>query len=132
MVGGGNVELVILYLIFALAVGFIAGQRGRFGFGWFLVALLISPLIAVIVLALIPSRAHRSSSTDSRLGDQVRDKLLEERFAKHIRGHKPAFAYSMVYDVEFGGEKRRCRSKAEAIAFCLARTSQEEQARLLP
>jgi hypothetical protein len=110
-------ELALFYLIFAGAVGFIASQRGRSGAGWFVLAIVISPIIAVIVLALIPSRNAPARS----LQDQVRDQLLERRCAPYISKRKPAFAYSVVYDVDIGGDKRRSCSKAEAIAFCLSR-----------
>jgi hypothetical protein len=121
-------EFVLFYLICVFAVGFIASQRGRSGVGWFLLALLISPLIAVIVLALIPSRSPSATSLES----QVRDKLLESRFAHNIRAHKPAFCNSMVYDVELGGERRRFRSKAEALAFCMSRSQSDGPPQQLP
>jgi len=109
--------VILFYLIFCFAVGFIASQRGRSGFGWFLLSVLISPLLAVIIVALIPSRSPSATSLES----QVRDRLLESRFAQNIRARKPAFSNSVVYDVEIGGEKRRFRSKADAIAFCMSR-----------
>jgi hypothetical protein len=111
------VELLLFWLIFAGAVGFIASQRGRSGFGWFLLSAVISPLIAVLVLALIPSRSRAVSS----LEDQVRDMILEQRFASYITWYKPAFSNSVVYRVTIGGEKRRFRAKAEAIAFCISK-----------
>ena len=109
--------IALFYLIFAGAIGFIASQRGRYGAGWFLLALVISPIIAVIVLALIPSRNAPARS----LQDQVKDQLLERWFARYISKRKPAFAYSVVYDVNIDGDKSRFRSKAEAIAFCFSR-----------
>jgi hypothetical protein len=112
------VGLISFWIIFAFAVGFIASQRGRSGFGWFLLAILISPLIAVIILALIPSHTPSAVSLEA----QVRDRLLEDRFAHHIKSFKPAFSSSIVYEVDFNGEKRRFRTKAEAIAFCLSRS----------
>ena len=47
--------LVLGWVVFAIVVGIAASYRGRDGFGWFLLALLISPLVAVILLLLIPS-----------------------------------------------------------------------------
>lgn len=41
---------IVFWLIFAVVVGAIAAGKGRSGFGWFLLAVLISPLIAIIVL----------------------------------------------------------------------------------
>jgi len=107
------VLVILFYLIFCIAVGFIASQRGRSG----LLSVLISPILAVIIVALIPSRSPSATSLES----QVRDRLLEDRFAQSIRAHKPAFSNSLVYDVEIGREKRRFRSKADAIAFCMSR-----------
>lgn len=47
-------EWVIGWLIFAIVVGVIASSKRRSGFGWFLLAVLISPLIAVIAVAAMP------------------------------------------------------------------------------
>jgi hypothetical protein len=79
-------------------------------------------LIAVIIVALIPSRAAAAGSLES----QVRDTMLEARFSQHIRKHKPAFSNSVVYDVEFGGKRQRFRTKAEAIAYCMSQMPQDE------
>ncbi len=46
--------IVIGWLIFSIVVGAAAGARGRSGFAWVLLSLLISPLVAVIVLAILP------------------------------------------------------------------------------
>lgn len=48
-------ELLIIYLLFAFAVGAVASGRGRSGFGWFLVALIISPIISIIIVLILPS-----------------------------------------------------------------------------
>jgi len=45
---------VILWFMFAIVVGIGASSRGRNGFGWFILAAIISPLLAVILLALMP------------------------------------------------------------------------------
>lgn len=46
-------ELIAFWLIASIVVGVIATARRRNGFGWFLLALLISPLLAcLLVLAL--------------------------------------------------------------------------------
>jgi len=46
--------LVTLWLLFAILIGVAAKARGRFGIGWFLLAILLSPLIAGVILALLP------------------------------------------------------------------------------
>jgi hypothetical protein len=48
-------QLVVLWGLFAIVVAVAAGARGRNPLGWFLLACVISPLLAVILLALMPS-----------------------------------------------------------------------------
>lgn len=45
------------WLLFSIAVGVWAANRGRHGFGWFLIACFISPLIAAIFLAVTVNKA---------------------------------------------------------------------------
>lgn len=47
--------IVILWIILAVLVGYFASTRGRSGIGFFLLAVLISPLITFIVVLLIKS-----------------------------------------------------------------------------
>lgn len=47
-------EIVVVWLFFAALVGWAAGTKGRNGFGWFFIAILISPLIAAIIVLLVP------------------------------------------------------------------------------
>ncbi len=44
--------LVILWVGLAFVIGHLAGKRGRSGWGWLLLALVISPLLAGLILAL--------------------------------------------------------------------------------
>lgn len=48
-------EIFLFWLLFSIVVGVIAGSRGRSGAGWFLLAVVISPLLALILVALLPS-----------------------------------------------------------------------------
>lgn len=57
-------EWVFAWLVLAALVGAVAGNRGRSGFGWFLLCTLISPLLGLLlVLALDDKR--RPASTDA-------------------------------------------------------------------
>lgn len=49
-------EIVLGWLVFAVVVGIIASSRGRSGFSWFLLACVLSPILAVILVALMPSK----------------------------------------------------------------------------
>ncbi len=46
----------VFWVVFSVIVGIVASSRGRSGFGWFLLACVISPLLAVIAVALLPSK----------------------------------------------------------------------------
>ena len=47
-------DYVLLWIIFSIVAGAIASSRGRSGWGWFFLALIISPLVAVIAVAVMP------------------------------------------------------------------------------
>lgn len=46
---------LIVYLILSLVIGSAASQRGRNAFGWFLLSMLTTPLLAGVFLLLFPS-----------------------------------------------------------------------------
>ncbi|ODS01542.1 hypothetical protein AUC71_03100 [Methyloceanibacter marginalis] len=48
--------LIVLWLGLAVAIGAIASNKGRNFFGWFLLSLLLSPLIAGVLLAAAGSK----------------------------------------------------------------------------
>jgi len=51
---------LILWLVGSVVVGIAAAARGRLGVGWFVLAMLLSPLIAGFMLILFPALAdHR-------------------------------------------------------------------------
>ena len=74
---------LVFWFIFALAVGFIADARGRSGFGWFFLAILISPLIACVLILALPT--PRSKSALSGVG-------VYAHFVLNPFGWKPSFA----------------------------------------
>ena len=47
---------LVVWFVLAIATGFAAQSRGRDGPGWFLLAILISPPLALILLIAFPSR----------------------------------------------------------------------------
>jgi len=60
-------EIAFGWLFLAVVVGIIAANRGRSGFGWFLLSLVISPLIGgILVLALGAPKSDPSSDGEHR------------------------------------------------------------------
>jgi hypothetical protein len=50
--------VLFIWLGLAVVIGVAAGARGRSGFGWFLLAVLISPLLAGLLLIATPNKAR--------------------------------------------------------------------------
>jgi phosphotransferase system glucose/maltose/N-acetylglucosamine-specific IIC component len=49
---------IIIWLALAIVIGIAAARRGRSGLGWLVASLIVSPLIAAILLALLPDRRY--------------------------------------------------------------------------
>jgi hypothetical protein len=54
------VPVAVIWLIFAIVVAAAANGRGRTGFGWFILAVVISPLLAGLLLAILPDLQTRA------------------------------------------------------------------------
>ncbi|MCI5531407.1 MAG: zinc ribbon domain-containing protein [Caecibacter massiliensis] len=92
----------IAYIIFAVLVGIWAGRRGRNGIIWTLAALLVSPVLAAIVLAVmkdlsIEQELERSRRENGMLKERVavseadmhsRMDHIENRM-DHLEGNEP-------------------------------------------
>jgi len=81
---------VLFWIGLAIVIGMAAGSRGRSGFGWFLLALVISPLLALILIALMPSLARPAgaeaaptTATHVKCPDCAELILKEARVCKH-------------------------------------------------
>lgn len=77
-------DLFLLWIILAIVIGVIAGARGRSGFGWFLISVLLSPLIGLILVALLPSLKDRPTpATHVKCPDCAELVRNEARVCKH-------------------------------------------------
>lgn len=76
-----------LWIVFAVVIGIGASARGRSGFGWFLLALVLSPLIAFVLLVLLPvvkpDGAVAKPSTHVKCPDCAELVLNDARVCKH-------------------------------------------------
>lgn len=77
--------IVVFWVLLAIVVGYAGSTRGRSGFGWFLLALLISPLIAAFVLMLIRNLAEPAitPATHVRCPDCAELILKQANVCKH-------------------------------------------------
>jgi hypothetical protein len=82
-------EWFFFWLLFSIVVGIIAANRGRSGFGWFVLSMVISPLLGVILVALIPAIGDErpSTATHVKCPDCAELVLKEARKCKHCGCH---------------------------------------------
>lgn len=83
-------ELILIGVFFALLVGVLATSLGRNGFGWFLLSLVITPILAGIILLIAGKADGRQASTSgktSRCPECAERILKEARVCKHC-GHR--------------------------------------------
>ena len=52
--------MIFFWVLFAIAVGIFASNRGRSGFGWFFLSLIISPLLGIIFCAVSKNLAIKA------------------------------------------------------------------------
>jgi hypothetical protein len=69
------------WIVFSMVVGVMASGRGRSGFGWAIIALCISPIVAGIVVMLLPDLEERRRA-DERAAQADNARLKEERERK--------------------------------------------------
>lgn len=63
-------EIVFFWFMLAFVVGVAASRKGRSGFGWFLLAAVISPLIAGLLVLLASDRREPGPPKDE-LGNAI-------------------------------------------------------------
>lgn len=68
-------ELIIFWFVVSLLVSVFASSRNRSGFGWFILSLIISPLITFVFLAILPKRAGYLETNE--LPQSLESKLKE-------------------------------------------------------
>jgi uncharacterized membrane protein len=68
-------ELILFWFIVSILVAVYASSRNRSGFGWFLISLIISPLISFLFLVILPKRAGYLGKSD--FPQTLEDRLKE-------------------------------------------------------
>lgn len=68
---------VVIYAVLVILVTITAAKRGRIALVWFLLAFVASPLIAAILLLLLPSRNDDYSVDDNALRNAIRRQNLK-------------------------------------------------------
>jgi hypothetical protein len=94
--GAVLVSILIVWLGLAVLIGVAAHARGRSGVYWFLLALIASPLVAGLFLALMPDLRLRLSLEGEAY--KVDDRKLQEsiRRGRATRWHTPLYVLRLV------------------------------------
>ena len=80
MTGG----VIFFMIMFSIIIGIWANKRGRTGFGWGIIALLISPLIAGIILVILTNLKEEQDLEDAAKEEQDKQEKAAEQEAKKI------------------------------------------------
>ena len=76
-------EIFLFWFIISIIVGVWAGNQGRSGFGYFLLSIILSPIIAGLILLLSGSK---DGGTDKKKCPQCAEYVQEEaQICKHCR-----------------------------------------------
>ena len=110
MTGG----VIFFMIMFSIIIGIWANKRGRTGFGWGVLALLISPLIAGIILVILTNLKEEQDLEDAikaeqnkqdNIAEQEAMKISSHSFAESINSLKELHKNGIVTDAEFKRKK---------------------------
>jgi len=93
----------ILWIVFAILIAAAADSRGRSGFGWFVLAIVLSPLLAGFVLLLMPNLTTQALLEDiaAAHGSSVALARIHER-AEASRTRRIALSVLAFLAVAYG------------------------------
>lgn len=74
--------VAVLWLVLAIVVSVAASARGRSGANWFFLAVILSPLIAGLVVAMLPDLRTRKLMDEVRFGVIADGQALDRAVAQ--------------------------------------------------
>lgn len=79
-----NIHIAMMWLIVSLFIAYAANQRGRSAIFWFIVCLLITPIIPAIMLMLLPVKEGSKAMADRKACPQCAESVKQEaKVCKH-------------------------------------------------
>jgi hypothetical protein len=64
-------DLILFWFILSIVAGVFAGTKGRSGVGWFLISCLISPIIGLLLIAILPRQNDERVIVHNSLEDRL-------------------------------------------------------------
>lgn len=69
----------IMWIVFAVLIGFMADGRGRSGLGWALLSFILSPLLCFVILLVIPNLRQQEHQQDLARREEERRQAQSQR-----------------------------------------------------
>ncbi len=76
------IPAIFIWLVLACVVAYLAEERGRSALGWLFAALIISPLLAVVLLMVLPRRSRQGDDYDESAAAFAMSRLRLQREAQ--------------------------------------------------
>jgi len=102
-------EVVVVWALLAIGVGWLATERGRSGVGYCLLSVLLSPLIGFVVVLVLPNLVKREEEQRERQeadrkskqeNERQHERQLEEIRALSSAVTKPASSTSVADEIQ--------------------------------
>lgn len=104
---------ILFWCVLSVVVGVFASGKGRSGFGWFLLSMLISPLFAAIFLAVVKDVSREASSAGPSDKTHVKCPVCAEFVLPEAKVCKHCSA-PLVPDIDFYSRREREQERAES------------------
>jgi len=102
---------VLGWLLLSFIMAFLAKSKGRSGFAWFFISILISPLIAVIILLVIGDSEEKKDADLNQVLDAVGDRMEisakteQEKAIESLQKYKSLLELGAISQEEFDNKK---------------------------
>ena len=60
-------DILVFWLLLSVVAGVYAGIKGRSSFGWFFISCLVSPVIGLLLVAILPRLTEAPKGLEARL-----------------------------------------------------------------
>ncbi len=117
-------EIFLVWFVLCVVVAGLAGARGRSAIGFFLISLVLSPLVGLIILLVVRNLAAEKREQRFRQQEQQRQastlgavaQLSRASIAEEIRKLAELRASGALSEEEFSQQKARLLASTETLA----------------
>ena len=118
-------ELLVGYIVFVVVAGIFANQRGRNPILWGLIATVISPIGAGIILALLPDIAKLEEQSARELAEQ-KNRIEQENKEREIKETSITGGEILKKSLVYSAKKSLLPQKRVFLRKCLRSVLQKQ------